>query len=68
MIGRSAYKSAGWREALVARCEGLGLDAVVVRAETDGSDLMEGLYVKVEEGGEVAHQLQVVLLACFGHH
>jgi hypothetical protein len=60
MIGRSAYKGEGWREALVARCAGLGLDPAAVRAETDPSDLMEGLYVKVEEGGEVVGRYKYV--------
>lgn len=60
MIGRSAYKSAGWTEVLVERCEGLGLDAGVVRAETDPSELMEGLYVKAEEGGEVVGRYKFV--------
>lgn len=60
MIGRSAYKSAGWQDALVARSVELGLDPATVRAETDPSDLMEGLYVKVEQDGAVVGRYKYI--------
>jgi hypothetical protein len=60
MIGQSEYKGKGWQEALAARCAGLGLDPGPVRAETDPTDLMEGLYVKVEEGGAVVGRYKYI--------
>lgn len=53
MIGRSLYKSPTWRETLVEACSQEGIGQELAWRETDGSDLMEGLYVKVEEGGRV---------------
>jgi hypothetical protein len=47
LVGKSAFKTASWRERLAEA----GERAV---AETDPSDEMEGLYVKVEEDGRVA--------------
>jgi hypothetical protein len=60
MIGRSTYKSEGWQESLAARCIELGIDPALVRAETDPSDLMEGLYVKVEEDGAVVGRYKYI--------
>jgi hypothetical protein len=53
LVGRSLCKSGGWRERLVetARAKQLDVDRVV--AETDSSDDMEGLYLKLEEDGQV---------------
>jgi hypothetical protein len=53
LIGRSRYKSAGWWASLRESCRQAGVDAAQVAAETDPTDLMEGLYLKVEEGGRV---------------
>jgi hypothetical protein len=53
LIGRSRYKSAAWRVSLRESCLLAGVDAAQVAAETDSTDLMEGLYVKVEEGSRV---------------
>jgi hypothetical protein len=53
LVGPARYKSPGWRERLTELCGERGLDAERVWKETDLSDLMEGLYVKVEEGGRV---------------
>jgi hypothetical protein len=53
LVGPSTYKTPGWRDALVHTAERRGLDAALVAAQTDPSDEMEGLYVKVEEGGRV---------------
>ncbi|MBI4606501.1 MAG: RNA ligase family protein [Planctomycetes bacterium] len=49
LVGPSLYKSSRWRERLIDACTELGLDPEQVLAETDGSDLMEGLYIKAEE-------------------
>lgn len=53
LVGPSLYKRAGWRERLAQKAAERGLDPARVLTETDPSDLAEGLYIKVEEGGEV---------------
>ena len=40
-----------------------GLDPDLVGRETDPSDLMEGLYVKVEEGGRVVERYKFIRLS-----
>ena len=41
-------------------CESLHLDPDEALRETDPSDLMEGLYIKVEENGDVAGRYKFV--------
>jgi hypothetical protein len=60
LIGPSLYKSAGWRERLTDAGAAHGVDFERVWSETDRSDLMEGLYVKVEEGGAVVERYKYV--------
>ena len=60
LLGPSRFKSPAWRERLAERCAEVGLDPAAVRAETDPSDSMEGLYVKVEEGGRVVERYKFV--------
>jgi hypothetical protein len=60
LVGPSLYKGAGWRERLTAVCSSRGLDAERVWGETDGSELMEGLYVKAEEGGRVVGRYKYI--------
>jgi hypothetical protein len=60
LIGPSKYKSAAWRERLVEVVQAKGLDAERVWKETDPSDLMEGLYIKVEENGRVIERYKYV--------
>jgi hypothetical protein len=60
LIGRSRFKSAAWRERLGAVCASLGLDPSGVGEETDPSDTMEGLYVKVEEDGRVVERYKLI--------
>jgi len=54
-IGPSAFKTSVWRDRLRDAAHAAGVSDVenVVAKETDGSDLMEGLYVKWEENGRV---------------
>jgi hypothetical protein len=52
-VGPSLYKSRDWRLRLAEAARDAGLDPERVRQETDGDDLMEGLYIKVEEGDRV---------------
>lgn len=60
MIGPSLAKSAQWRGVFehVVRREGFNLDQAWQMA--DKSDLMEGLYLKVEEDGQVVERLKLV--------
>jgi hypothetical protein len=60
LVGMSLYKSPSWRESLTAACRARGLDPEAIRAETDPSDLMEGLYIKVEEDGRVAGRFKYI--------
>jgi hypothetical protein len=53
LVGPSRYKGPAWRQRLTTLCAERSLDAERVWKETDFSDQMEGLYVKVEEGGRV---------------
>jgi hypothetical protein len=56
LVGRSLYKSAGWRDALDEGARAAGIEPERARRETDPSDDAEGLYVKVEEGGLVVER------------
>jgi hypothetical protein len=60
LLGPSLYKGPGWREGLHAAALARGLDPGQVWKETDSSDLMEGLYVKVEEGGRVVERYKFI--------
>lgn len=60
LIGPSLYIRPGHMERLRAYCEKAGLDAKRQCQETEGSGLMEGLYLKVEEGGCVNGRLKYV--------
>jgi hypothetical protein len=64
LLGPSAFKSPGWREALreAAATGENGRFGSVERAvrETDPSELAEGLYVKVEAGGAVEARMKWV--------
>jgi hypothetical protein len=53
LVGPARFKGPAWRERLTTVCCERGLDPARVWKETDSSDLMEGLYVKTEEGGRV---------------
>src|SRR5262245_22998208 len=53
LVGPSLYKSAAWRERLTALCQPHGRVPERPWKDTASSDLMEGLYLKHEEGGRV---------------
>lgn len=59
-IRPSLYKSKDWRERLVAGAQARDLDVERAQRETDGSDLAEGLYIKVEERGRVVGRYKFV--------
>jgi hypothetical protein len=56
LVGPSLFKSPQWRQHLEQACREHGLDVERTRAETDPADLMEGLYIKVEEEGRVVQR------------
>lgn len=60
LIESSRCKSPSWREELRCRATSLGLDSERIQRETDPSDLMEGLYIKVEEEGRVAARYKYI--------
>ena len=60
LVGPSLYKSAAWRERLTETGAAHGVGFERVWNETDRSDQMEGLYVKVEEGGAVVERYKYV--------
>ncbi len=59
-IGRSLYKSEHWRESLAQAARHAGVDPARALGESDGTELMEGLYLKVEEGDRVVRRLKYV--------
>jgi hypothetical protein len=60
MIGPSQYITVRHLERLGEQCRRLGLDPERAWRETDRSVLMEGLYVKVEEDGQVVERYKYV--------
>jgi hypothetical protein len=60
LTGWSRYKSPEWRANLAAAIAASGQNAALVMRQTDLSDLMEGLYVKVEEGGTVLARFKYI--------
>ncbi len=60
LIGPSAFKSPGWRDALASAASVPPHRPDMVWHQTDPSDLMEGLYLKVEEGGVVTGRYKYV--------
>ncbi len=60
LLGRSNYVREGHIERLTEYCEKKGLNVEERLAETDITDIMEGLYIKIEEDGCVAHRVKYV--------
>ena len=60
MLGSSNYISPRKTETLRSVSERLGLDVERQVRETDASDTMEGLYIKVEENGIVTERMKYV--------
>ncbi|HUE76189.1 MAG TPA: RNA ligase family protein [Chloroflexota bacterium] len=60
LVGPSRFKMPGWREQLALLARSLGLNPEKVDRQTDQSDAMEGLYVKVEEKGEVVERYKLI--------
>ena len=60
LLGKSNYISQAKTEALRQTSQRLGLDVERQVRETDASDTMEGLYIKIEENGQVIDRLKYV--------
>ena len=60
LLGTSNYISPDKTETLRRTGEKLGLDPERQIRETDPSDLMEGLYIKIEENGQVVDRMKFV--------
>lgn len=60
LLGKSNYISENKMETLRQTSERLGLDVERQVRETDPSDTMEGLYIKIEENGQVIDRLKYV--------
>ena len=60
LLGASKFITAKHIECLKTVCKGIGLEAAIQCGETDSSNFMEGLYLKVEEEGRVKERLKFV--------
>lgn len=60
LLGRSAFIGRDHIRCLRETAAAMGLDGDRQCRETDASDTMEGLYIKVEENGEVVSRLKYV--------
>ena len=60
LLGPTVFKSRAWRRSLVEAAAAPPHDADLVLRQTDASDLMEGLYIKIEEDGRVAGRFKYV--------
>lgn len=60
LIGPACYKSPHWRERLTAHATAQAIEFEHIWDETDRSELMEGLYIKVEENGTVVERYKYV--------
>lgn len=60
LVGRSPFIAPDYRQQLAAAAEAQRLDVARVLHETDPSGLVEGLYIKVEEGSTVAGRYKFV--------
>lgn len=57
---KSNFKSSKGKEVLIEKCEELKLSFDIVKKQTDMSDLMEGLYIKVEDEEYVLDRFKYV--------
>jgi hypothetical protein len=60
LVQTSLYKSANWREILAESCLQNKQNLERVMHETDPSDLMEGLYIKVEDSERVIERYKFI--------
>jgi hypothetical protein len=60
LLGPSRYKGPNWRRRLVEACAAEGIGEEQAWLETDGTDLMEGLYIKVEDDDSLVERYKYV--------
>ena len=60
LIGQSNYIKRGHIERLKSLCQANNLDIELTIQETDCTDLMEGLYIKIEENGVVKERYKYI--------
>lgn len=60
LVGPSHFRTDRALEALESQCGRAGVSFERVKTQTDPSDLMEGIYIKVEEGDYVTDRLKYV--------
>ena len=60
LIGPSTLKSQTWKESFSVACKERGRDPREIMEQTDWSDLMEGLYIKVEDEERVLERYKFV--------
>lgn len=59
-VGKPKYQSDKWRQSMQSVCQKSGYDIDLAFAETDSSGLMEGLYLKHEDEGQVLNRYKYV--------
>ena len=60
LVGKPLYQSKEWRESMWQQCDMSGLKLDEVLAQTDQSDLAEGLYIKHEDDRHVIDRYKYV--------
>lgn len=60
LVERSLCRTADWRAVLARAATDAGVDPARAAAESDRADEMEGLYLKVEENGQVVERFKWV--------
>jgi hypothetical protein len=60
LVRPSAFQTECWAEALSAACAARGLDPQLALDQSDRAGLMEGLYIKIEDGGRVLERFKYV--------
>ncbi|MDS0526043.1 RNA ligase family protein [Clostridium sp. SHJSY1] len=60
LLGKSHFKTKNWREKLNESCIELGLSYELAKKQTDVTDLMEGLYIKIEDENYVLDRMKYV--------
>ena len=59
-LGKSHFKSERFPDVLEKQCLEQGLSYETVKRQTDSTDRMEGIYIKVEEGDFIVDRLKYV--------
>lgn len=60
LVGKPKYQSDNWRKSMQDVCEKSNYDVSATLQETDASNLMEGLYIKHEDEGQVLARYKFV--------